>query len=128
MTFLTALVNVSAVISFLACLQAFRDYRRRGGLSYPPGPRPLPIVGNLFDIPKQFPWLAYTNFSKAHGRLNFFFFGRSPFLMKVTGDILSFRIFGQVIVVLNTARVAKDLLEKRAAIYSDRPPIPICDM
>jgi hypothetical protein len=41
---------------------------------------------------------------------------------------LSFQIFGQVIVVLNTADAAKDLLEKRAAIYSDRSPIPIHEM
>jgi hypothetical protein len=45
--------------------------------------------------------------------------------MGPVGDILSFHIFGQVIVVLNTANTAKDLLEKRAAIYSDRSPIPI---
>ncbi|KAH9967253.1 cytochrome P450 [Russula dissimulans] len=33
-----------------------------------------------------------------------------------------------VIVVLNTARVAKDLLEKRGDIYSDRPVIPFFEM
>jgi len=48
--------------------------------------------------------------------------------MRVTGDILSFHIFGQVIVVLNSAKVAKDLFEKRGAIYSDRSPTPIYDM
>lgn len=30
--------------------------------------------------------------------------------------------------MLNSAKVAKDLLEKRSAIYSDRPPLPIYDM
>jgi hypothetical protein len=44
------------------------------------------------------------------------------------GDILAFHVFGQVIVVLNTAQVAKDLLEKRGDIYSDRPPIPFYEM
>jgi cytochrome P450 len=48
--------------------------------------------------------------------------------MKMVGDILSFHVFGQVIVVLNTARVAKDLLEKRGDIYSDRPVIPFFEM
>ena len=40
---------------------------------------------------------------------------------------MSFQIFGQVIVVLNTAEAAKDLLEKRSAIYSDRPWLPILE-
>jgi hypothetical protein len=44
------------------------------------------------------------------------------------GNILSFQILGQVIVVLNSAEAAKDLLEKRSAIYSDRPVLPILEM
>jgi hypothetical protein len=46
----------------------------------------------------------------------------------VSGDILSFRVFGQVIVVLNSAKATKDLLERRGNIYSDRPVIPIHEM
>lgn len=44
------------------------------------------------------------------------------------GDVLSFRIFGTVIVVLNSIKANKDLLEGRGDIYSDRPTIPIVDM
>ena len=47
---------------------------------------------------------------------------------RIPGDVLSFHIFGQVIVVLNSFRATKDLLEKRGDIYSDRPVIPICEM
>jgi len=48
--------------------------------------------------------------------------------MKMVGDILSFHVFGQVLVVLNTATAAKELLEKRDVIYSDRPEIPFYEM
>ena len=48
--------------------------------------------------------------------------------METAGDVLSFHTFGQVVVVLNTASAAKDLLEKRAAIYSDRSVLPIHEM
>ena len=46
----------------------------------------------------------------------------------MAGDIISFRALGQVIVVLNTTKVNKDLLEKRSDIYADRPVISIFDM
>lgn len=67
------LVKFFGALLFLVACQAIRDYRRRGGLPYPPGPRPLPIIGNLLDIPRKFSWLAYTNFSKTHGSQQLFF-------------------------------------------------------
>jgi hypothetical protein len=53
-------LDLFAALSFLATLWSIRENRRRGELPYPPGPRPLPIIGNLLDIPKEFSWLAYT--------------------------------------------------------------------
>ncbi len=44
------------------------------------------------------------------------------------GDVLSFHVFGTVIVVLNSLKANKDLLERRADMYSDRPAIPIVEM
>jgi hypothetical protein len=37
------------------------------------------------------------------------------------GDVIYFHALGQSIVVLNSAQAAVDLLDKRGAIYSDRP-------
>lgn len=45
----------------------------------------------------------------------------------MTGDVLSFRVFGQVIVVVNSLKANKDL-ERRGDIYSGRPVIPIFEM
>ncbi len=53
---------------------------------------------------------------------------KSSLLTLKSGNALSFQIFGKVIVVLNTVEAAKDLLEKRSAIYSGRPGIPVYDM
>jgi hypothetical protein len=44
------------------------------------------------------------------------------------GDVLSFHVFGNVIVVLNSFQANKDLLERRGEIYSDRPVAPIFEM
>jgi hypothetical protein len=46
----------------------------------------------------------------------------------MAGDIMSFRVFGQVIVVLSSIKAAKDLLEKNGDTYSDRPIIPLYEM
>ncbi|KAH9980678.1 hypothetical protein BJV74DRAFT_735103, partial [Russula compacta] len=61
------------------------------------------IIGNLLHIPKEFSWHAYAHFSEKYG------------------DVISFHVFGQVIVVLNSTKAAKDLLEKRGDVYCDRP-------
>jgi hypothetical protein len=44
------------------------------------------------------------------------------------GDIISINTMGQTVVVLNSLEIAKDLLEKRGTIYSDRPWIPVVEM
>ena len=124
--FLTAFLDILVLVSSLAAFLAIRDRQRRRGLPYPPGPRPLPLLGNLLDIPKEFSWLTYTHLSKKYGM------SRSLLWVLLTeqipGDILSFRIFGQVIIVLNSIKTTKDLLEGRSDIYSDRPVIPIHEM
>ena len=126
MAYLTSIVDIFALLLFFATIRAIRDYQRRGGLPYPPGPRPLPIVGNLFDIPKQFSWLAYTQLSKKYGTISSSV--ELFFLTRTVGNILSLHTFGQVIVILNTVKAVKDLLEKRGDIYPDRPPNTFYEM
>ena len=58
---------LSSIFSLQAFRASFRDYQRRGGLPYPPGPRPLPIIGNLLGIPIESSWLAYTRLAKKYG-------------------------------------------------------------
>jgi hypothetical protein len=64
-------IDALTVSLFLYLLVNFRDFRRRSGLSYPPGPPTWPIIGNFFDIPKERPWIAYTDMSKKYGRRTF---------------------------------------------------------
>ncbi|KAI9441889.1 cytochrome P450 [Lactarius indigo] len=105
-TFITA-VDIIMASLFLYLLFAFRDHKRRRGLPYPPGPKPWPIIGNLLDSPKQLPWITYAEMSKKYS------------------DILYLQVLGQSVVVLCSPSVAKDLLEKRGDIYSDRPAWPM---
>jgi hypothetical protein len=125
--FLTAILDILVLVSSLAAFLAIRGRQRRRGLPYPPGPRPLPLIGNLLDIPKEFSWLSYTHLSKKHGTIYSAVRGSLTEPM-AAGDVLSFRVFGTVIVVLNSIKANKDLLESRGDIYSDRPAIPIINM
>ena len=44
------------------------------------------------------------------------------------GDITHLKILGQHIVVLNILQAAQELLDKRSAIYSDRPPFVMSEL
>lgn len=37
-------------------------------LLYPPGPKPLPLLGNIRDIPLVSPWFTYTEWRKKYGQ------------------------------------------------------------
>ena len=58
-------VALSLFAFFLRKCHASRS--RRGRLQYPPGPRGLPLLGNLFDIPQRAPWETYTRWGKQYG-------------------------------------------------------------
>jgi hypothetical protein len=123
---LISALDILVIVTSLAAFLAIRDYQRRRGLPYPPGPRPLPLVGNLLDIPKEFSWLSYTQLSKKHGMI--YVSLKGLLTERVTGDVLSFHVMSKVIVVLGSFKANKDLLERRGEIYSDRPVIPIFEM
>jgi hypothetical protein len=123
---LTSTLDILVLVASFAALLVVRDYQMRRGLPYPPGPRPLPLIGNLLDIPKEFSWLSYTQLSRTHGMIYFTVMGLLT--EGVAGDVLSFHVFGKVIVVLNSFKASKDLLERRGDIYSDRPVVPSVEM
>ncbi|KAN0125502.1 cytochrome P450 [Russula decolorans] len=103
---LISAIDTLAISLFLYLLVKFRCRRRRKGLPYPPRPPSWPIIGNFFDMPKDEPWIAYTDMSKKYG------------------DIVYLRALSKAIVVLSSFSAIKDLLEKRGEYYSDRPSMP----
>ncbi|KIJ62824.1 hypothetical protein HYDPIDRAFT_113934 [Hydnomerulius pinastri MD-312] len=101
---LPALAIVSLVAYTFAGLWPSRR-RNPAGNPLPPGPTPLPVVGNVFGIKPSEPWVSYTNWGKTYG------------------DLVYSRLLNQDIIVINSEEVAKDLLERRSNNYSDRPEI-----
>ncbi|KAJ7251374.1 cytochrome P450 [Mycena rebaudengoi] len=78
--------------------------RRSSHLPLPPGPKKLPLVGNLFGLPSQFEWETYAKWSKELG-----------------SDIIHLSVAGKSIIILSSVDAVFDLLDQRSAIYSDRP-------
>ncbi|KAI0299925.1 cytochrome P450 [Russula brevipes] len=75
-------------------------------LPYPPGPKRLPIVGNLFNMPSRAEWFTYLKWSQ-----------------EFDSDVIHADVMGSHIIILNSIKAAQELLEKRSSIYSDRPPM-----
>ncbi|PFH46697.1 hypothetical protein AMATHDRAFT_69268 [Amanita thiersii Skay4041] len=76
-------------------------------LPLPPGPRGLPILGNVLDLPASFEWLHWAKYQKLYG------------------PISCVQALGKTIIILNTIEVCKELLDKRSSKYSDRPTLTL---
>ena len=51
------------VLPFLAVARRTTPYKRR----LPPGPTPIPFLGNVFDIKADAPWISYTEMRETYG-------------------------------------------------------------
>ena len=86
----------------------------------PPGPKPLPLLGNALDFPQSHYGPKLHALAKKYGQ--FSHIARSLCAPKgCTGDVVYLKLFGQPVLVLDSYAAANELLDKRSANYSDRP-------
>jgi hypothetical protein len=84
--------------------QIFIRFEARRYFPLPPGPKGWPIIGNLFDFPREMPYIAYKDMGR-----------------KYQSDLIYLDVAGTSTLILNSAEAANDLLVGRSKIYSDRP-------
>ncbi|KAF8999613.1 cytochrome P450 [Cyathus striatus] len=71
----------------------------------PPGPKGLPFLGNIQDLPKTRPWETFAKWGDIYG------------------GIIHVTAFGKSMIILNDSDTALEMLEKKGKIYSDRPTL-----
>ncbi|KAH9890253.1 cytochrome P450 [Xylariomycetidae sp. FL2044] len=69
----------------------------------PPGPRTLPFIGNLHQLPRENVHIQFQTWARQYG------------------PVFSLVLGGKIFIVLSSDTVVKDLLDKRSSIYSSRP-------
>ena len=56
-----------AILTFLFGMALFIWFSAKKQLPYPPGPKRLPIAGNLFNMPSEEEWITYRKWSDEFG-------------------------------------------------------------
>ncbi|KAJ3548837.1 hypothetical protein NMY22_g1117 [Coprinellus aureogranulatus] len=99
----TCVAYAEICLVLLVLLLVVRIVRGKHANELPPGPKGLPFLGNLLDMPSEQEWLTFARWGEAWG------------------DICSVTVLGQPLIILNSAKAAFEMLDKKSAIYSDRP-------
>ncbi|KAI9509896.1 cytochrome P450 [Russula earlei] len=101
-------LSVNACLLFLGVCTLFffrwisaRRLDRR--LNLPPGPAPDPFIGNLRQMSLSNQELRFTEWAS------------------IFGPVVYFTVFGRPMIVLNTLKAARDLMDQRSLNYSCRP-------
>ncbi|KAF9531320.1 cytochrome P450 [Crepidotus variabilis] len=79
------------------------------GLPYPPGPKPLPILGNVLDIKPKELWVQALRWAELYG------------------PITHLSLLSSIhLVFINTHEAALELLEQKGGVYADKPGLVMC--
>ncbi|KAH8110769.1 cytochrome P450 [Phellopilus nigrolimitatus] len=103
---LLILLEAIAFLCASLCLRVWlsrRKLKSSRGLPCPPGPKGLPLLGNIFDMPAAEEWETARQWGEQYGDLVFIQNVGTPYLF------------------LNSYDACVDLLEKRGESYSSRP-------
>lgn len=79
-------------------------------VKFPPGPKTLPFIGNLHNIPIGRAEYGFAELARKYGPITGLMAGRQPML------------------VLNTWQAVRDLCDQKGSIYSSRPSLPVVDI
>ncbi len=102
LTLMHPLLVLAIVFALVALLRPRK--RRTSSLPLPPGPKRLPVIGNLLNRPSHHVWLTYSQWAK-----------------QFDSDLVSMQVLGQTVIIVNSTEIAQEFFKRRSTIYSNRP-------
>lgn len=103
---------IPVFLGLLLCIHFWKKIQAGNSQNLPPGPKPLPIVGNIKDLPPS-------------GTLDFEHWLK---FKDAYGPISSITLLGQPLILLHDRNAAHDLLVRSSKTTSSRPAIPFAEM
>ncbi|KDR84601.1 hypothetical protein GALMADRAFT_56030 [Galerina marginata CBS 339.88] len=102
-------LSIASILLFLWLAQKLLIILTSGTRApYPPGPKPLPVIGNVLELPLRNAARTYLEWGRRYN-----------------SDLIHASALGQHILVINSREDADALFEQRSRKYSDRPASPI---
>ena len=95
-------VEVIALLVFLAAVYVSSTIWQNGHL--PPGPFPLPVLGNLLSIKQKMPYRDLANMANKYGK------------------VFRFQLGSKRVIVINSYEAAREALVAKAKDFAGRPP------
>ncbi|NWW75680.1 CP2K1 protein, partial [Climacteris rufus] len=95
------------ILAFLSILKIAGFWNNSWGKNFPPGPRPLPIIGNLLLFDVKRPYRTYLELSKIYG------------------PVFSVQMGHRKQVVISGYETVKEALVNQADAFAERPKIPL---
>lgn len=118
--FFTSTLTPALVVFLLYLTYKLWRYKH---VCLPPGPQPLPLIGNIHQIPLEHSHLTFARWGKQYGSSRVMTFNNvcaTPDQSSL-GPITYISLFGKPVIILNTSQATLDLLEKRSVSYANRP-------
>lgn len=112
-------LELLASVALVIVLYLLTKKWTKRSLPLPPGPKKLPLIGNLLNMPTSYEWKTYHKWCKDFGTIHQFA-DRKVLTTLSDSDIIHLEVAGTSIIVLDTFEAVTELLEKRSSHYSGR--------
>ncbi|XP_056419489.1 uncharacterized protein LOC130360958 [Hyla sarda] len=107
LSFMDLVTVLLSIVVILFLTNVFRNQKQGKYKKFPPGPKPLPILGNLLMIDMSKPYKTFYQLSKQYGSIFSVQMGRTKMVILCGYDTI------------------KDALINNAEVFSDRPRNPL---
>jgi len=75
-------MDTTIYLSVLPLLLFYHIWRRNKSKALPPGPKPLPLIGNMLDLTAKELWLRADEWGRKYGEIYALFFNRHMHRLK----------------------------------------------